>query len=343
MVDHCSERVARRQSGLPRSSMTVLRIAVPALFLLLHVTTSWAQEFYAYGLRIEDANAHNHAYSWGLAYMEGVGEHAMVSLTYLNEGHFPDHHRDGYALQFWGRTTIIDRRLSLAAGIGPYLYFDTVSGRGQIDSYDTQGLGGIFSLAATWYTESRWLFQVRGNWIGIANSFNTLSVSAGIGYQLDAPSSPGPRTAAPRQDEQTTNNEITLFMGESTLNRFESRHTAAEALEYRRGLTSNIDLTVGFLNEGSSIPLERYGITSQLWLVRAFFDDRVALGVGFGPYLAYDEYRGRQGSTTVNALIGLTASYRLSPNWAVRLIWDRVATNYDQDTDVVLGGLAYCF
>ena len=212
----------------------------------------------------------------------------MMSFTYLNEGHLPDHHRDGYAPQVWLRTNIINRQLSLAAGVGPYLYYDTASGRGQSDSYNTHGLGGIVSLAATWYTESRWLFQVRGNWIGATNRFDTISLSCGIGYQLDAPSSPGPRIAAPHQNERTTNNEITLFMGESTLNRFDSRHTAAEAVEYRRGLTQHIDWTIGFMNEGSSIPLERYGITSQVWLVRAFFDDYVALGVGVGPYLAYN-------------------------------------------------------
>jgi hypothetical protein len=275
--------------------------------------------------------------------MQGIGEHAMFSFTYLNEGHLPNHHRDGYTPQLWVRTNIIDRRLSLAAGIGPYLYLDTASGRGQGDSYNTHGLGGIFSLAATWYTESRWLLQVRGNWIGATNSFNSLTVTGGIGYLLDAPPSTGPRTATPRQDEQRINNEITLFFGESTLNRFDSRHTAAEGVEYRRGLTQHIDWTIGFLNEGSSIPLERYGITSQVWLVRAFFDDHLALGFGLGPYVAYDEYRGRNGSTTVNALIGLTASYRFSPRWALRLTWDRVATNYNQDTDVLLGGVSYRF
>lgn len=94
--------------------------------------------------------------------MQGVGEHAMVSFTYLNEGHLPDHHRDGYAPQVWLRTNIINRQLSLAAGVGPYLYHDTASGRGQIDSYNAHGLGGIVSLAVTWYTESRWLFRSAG-------------------------------------------------------------------------------------------------------------------------------------------------------------------------------------
>jgi hypothetical protein len=340
------------QSGDRRESERVIDLRKPILFLLLiavMISPSWAQEVYVYGGAVETAQSHkSSSYSWGYAYMQGIGEHAMVSFTYLNEGHLPEHHRDGYSIQFWGRTNVLDRRLSLAAGVGPYLYFDTATdridnGTSGRDSYNHQAWGAIVSLAATWYTESRWLFQVRGNWVGAANSFDTFSITGGIGYQLDAPPSPGPRRTATDKQGRTTNNEITLFAGESILNRAESRHNAAEAIEYRRGLGRFIDWTVGLLNEGSRVPLERYGITSQLWAVRAFFDDRLALGVGLGPYLAYDEYRSRNGSTTVNLLLGVTSSLRLSPQWAIRVTWNRVATNYDQDTDVVLGGLTYRF
>ena len=168
-------------------------------------------------------------------------------------------------------------------------------------------------------------------------------MTAGIGYQLGDPRSPASRTTSLPQGEEKTNNEITLFLGESTLNRLDSRHTAAEAVEYRRSLTPYFEWAIGFLNEGTSIPLERYGITGQIWLVHTFFNEDFSLGIGVGPYVAYDEYRGRNGSTTVNGLIGMTAGYRLSPHWAARLTWDRVATNYNQDTDVLLGGLTYRF
>ncbi len=32
-----------------------------------------------------------------------------------------------------------------------------------------------------------------------------------------------------------------------------------------------------------------------------------------------------------------------SPCWGIRLTWNRVATNYNSDTDVLLGGLTYRF
>ncbi len=314
-----------------------------ALALLLIPSTARAQEFFAYGGRLENTNTHEQDYGWSLAYVEGIGEHAMISFTYLNEGHFSDHHRDGLSPQVWARTNIVNRRLSLAAGVGPYFYLDTASGRADSDSYNTHGWGAIFSLAATWYTQSRWLFQVRGNWVGAVNSFSSLSLSAGVGYQLDSPPSPGPQTAPPHQEERTVNNELTLFVGASTLNRYQSQHSVAEGIEYRRGLTPHIDWTIGFLNEGATFPLERCGIASQLWLVRSVFDSRLALGIGLGPYLAYDEYRGQHGSSTMNALIGLTTSYRFARRWAARLTWDRVVTDHNQDTDILLAGLTCRF
>jgi hypothetical protein len=45
----------------------------------------------------------------------------------------------------------------------------------------------MVNLLASWYTENRWIYQLQGTWVRGGNSFDTLSVLAGIGYQLDAP------------------------------------------------------------------------------------------------------------------------------------------------------------
>lgn len=287
-----------------------------SLSFFITVPPSYTQEIYFHAGEVQNTHTSDRATRWGLAYHQGTGEHTMLSLTYLNEGHLPGHHRDGYAAQFWLRKNIMNRRLSLAAGIGPYAYFDTNGSRAE--SFDAHGWGGILSMAATWYTDSRFLFQIRGNWIDAVHSFNTLSITGGIGYQLDAPETPGPRRSAPAEEQSPTGNELTVQAGLAVLNRFQSVHTTAEALEYRRGLTPHTDWTIGIRNEGPKNGLERYGVTSQLWLVRAFFNDRVALGAGVGPYFAYDGYRGTRGSTTLSALVGLTGSYRFSRHWAMR-------------------------
>jgi hypothetical protein len=86
-----------------------------------------------------------------------------------------------------------------------------------------------------------------------------------------------------------------------------------------------IDWTIGWLNEGNPGPIRRYGLITQLWLVRPFFEDRLtlALGVGTGPYVARDEYRkpesGGDDEPTVAGLVTLSAAYQFRPPWSIRI------------------------
>lgn len=66
------------------------------------------------------------ASAWQLEYMEGLSEHFALSLSYLNQGHFIEHHRDGNAVNLWVRTNRLHRQLSLAAGAGGVFYYDTI-------------------------------------------------------------------------------------------------------------------------------------------------------------------------------------------------------------------------
>ncbi len=310
--------------------------------LLVFITTpAWAQELYVHLGQTENTGNHEQATRWGLEYRQGLAEHLAVGLTYINEGHVSGHHRDGYEPQVWYRTNVIERKLSLAAGIGPYLYFDTVS-TDHGASRDEHGWGTVVSVAATWYTESRFLYELRGNWIGAVNGFNSVSVTAGIGYQLDAPPAEGPLQKAPRETVSATGNELTLFAGQSVLNRPGSRTPVAEGLEYRRGIAPHIDATIGLLNEGPRGG-DRRGVAGQAWVVRTYFDERLSFGLGFGPYLAHDGDRGRDGSTGFDGLIGLTAGYSFGDHWVGRFVWDRVLTTYDHDADIFLAGLGYRF
>lgn len=321
-----------------------------ALFIIILTVVACpvrAQEFYVLGGLMKDTDSGKDSYSWQLEYMEGLGEHFAASLSYLNEGHVPTHHRDGNSVQFWARTNLLDRRLSLAAGVGPYYYFDTTAAKADGSFSDNHGWKAMFSLAATWYTESRWLFQLRTNWVEASSSIDTISALVGIGYQLDPPPSPGPLPNVPPQREKTTNNEITVFLGRSIANSFNSEHSAATSVEYRRGLWRNVDWTVAWLYEGDSRLIRRHGMITQLWAVRSFLDDRLALGVGGGAYASVTRYNDGPNKgddeRSLSGIATLTASYRFHPHWATRISWNRVVTNYDRDTDVILGGIGYRF
>jgi len=264
------------------------------LALLLITLTSIpvsAQELFLLGGSMQNTATSDSDKAWQLEYREGLGEHFAYSLTYLNEGHVPDHHRDGNAALLWTRVNLLDRRLSLAAGFGPYYYYDTTNAHGSNDYSNQHGWGGMASAAATWYTDSRWLFQLRTNWIETFDSIDSFSTLIGIGYQLEAPPRPGPVAGARPVTSSPTNNELTLFTGTTIVNSFDSPKSVALALEYRCGLTRYLDWTVGWLHEGDNRLVRRNGLTTQLWAVKEFFDDRFVLGLGGAAYIGIDRYK----------------------------------------------------
>jgi hypothetical protein len=238
-----------------------------------------------------------------------------LRLGYLNQGHFPLHHRDSHSASLWVRTITFNRHLSLSAGAGALYYYDTTNPSGGSLNSDVHGFGLLRSVAATWYTKSRILFQVRANWIN-ADAFDTVSAFAGIGYQLDPPSA---NISGPG-------------------------HSEAAAIEYRRGIWKCLEWTVGGLYEGNNSLINRYGLTTQIWLARPFLHDRVALGIGGGAYFNNDRRRiNQENDIFISKLATISASYRMSPHFHVRFSWDRVITNYNRDSDVFLGGIGYRF
>lgn len=322
-----------------------MRRTVIAVLLILTAVPASAQELIFFGGSTSHAGFENHSYFWAIEYMQGLGPNAAVSFTWLNEGHLTDHHRDGHAAQVWLRTTRLGGRLALAAGIGPYMYFDTTPvARGR--SQDDHGFAAIFSVSATWYTESRWLAQLRSNWIEASSSIDTFSVVLGLGYQLDPPPSTGPLSHAPRRERKTTENEITAFYGRAIVNDFHTNSEKTLAIEYRRGLGRYVDWTVGWLKEGDDARIFREGPITQLWLVRSFFDERFALGAGAGIHVDFggdDPCPGEEKKSTFARIISVTAAFRLTPAWSARVVWHRMMTNYDRDTDIILGGIGYRF
>jgi hypothetical protein len=320
----------------------VKKIIFALLFVML-ACPAVAQELFINGGDTQDIKTGTDALQWSVTYRQGLGEHAAFSFSYINEGHQPNHYRDGLAAQIWGRTNILNEQFSLALGVGPFAYADTrVTPVREI--YDNaHGFGIISSGTATWQGLSPLLLQVRLNYIVTQHSFDTLSATFGIGYLLDANPSQG-SPPKPVQDKQATNNEITLFVGQAVLNSAKSETDYAMSVEYRRSLLRYLDWTISYLNEGDTRPLGRSGIATQLWAVRAFFNDHLALGIGAGPYFARDKYSGQDGQrTTVAGDLSFMAAYRFHPRFAIRAAFSRIITDYSRDTDVFMGGLVYRF
>jgi len=325
----------------------ITRLLVLIVLLTITACPSPAQEFLGFGGVVRDVATSKSSNSWQLEYNQGLTEHYAYSISYLNEGHLPAHHRDGLTAQLWTRALFLDRRLSLAAGAGPFFYFDTVAAKAGASYDNDHGWGGNLSLTATWYTKERWLLQLRSNFIETSSGLDTLSMLVGIGYQLEAPATRGPSSTAAPWSEKITNNELTLYVGRAIVNSFDSEHSVASAIEYRRGLWPYIEGTLTWMYEGDKRLTRRNGISTQLWLSKDFFDEQLSLGLGGGPYFSVDHYEHTTGSTeratVVSGIMTMTASYRFLPHICLRASWNRIVTDYDRDTDVILGGFGYRF
>ncbi|QBR01194.1 hypothetical protein E1956_28690 [Paraburkholderia pallida] len=343
-IDDNSPR-AQRHSRTRREGIAAWPVAAVAATLvwLAMPTQAHAQEFSLFGggSRASDVNT----YTWAFNYQEGLGKYFAASFTWLNEGHIPDHHRDGQLVQLWARVPVGSPQFVLQAGIGPYRYFDTTTAD-QGGSYsDVHGWGVVYSVRASWYAANRWVTQLQLNRVHVQRGPDSTGVMLGVGYQLDAPDTPGPRDWAAGSAKKTTNNEVALYLGKTIVNSTSSPGAFGGAIEYRRGLAKYLDWTVGYMHEGSSKVARRDGITSQLWLTRAFLNDSVTLGVGAGAYYAINENEDSAspgpGAGKFSGLVTIAGSYRFSQNWDARLEWNRVVTNYNRDTDVILAGIGY--
>ena len=269
-------------------------------------------------------------------YSHDLTEHLVAAYAYRNEGHLPSHHRDGHSLQVWASTGRPDG-FSLRAGLGAYRYFDTAVAEEPKGFGNSHGWGTLLSAAASWRTPgSRWVWEVRVDRIMAHESFDTTQVVAGAGYRLDQDGSlRSNATPVARRAE------IDILGGMTIVNSFESENANAYAVDSRYAFTPSVRGSVGFVNEGDARLIRRNGIIAELWLEPSFEHDRFTLGVGIGPYVAVDDMY--HSGPRVQGVISTTVSWRVGDRWTARLIWHRISSNYDRDSDIVLAGLGYRF
>jgi len=311
------------------------------LMIVMLACPAAAQEVYVGGGITQDTKTSTASGQWSVTYIQGFAKYAAFSFSYINEGHQPNHYRDGIAVQVWGHKNVLNSPLSIALGIGPYVYFDTKVAPVTDAFEDAHGLGIITSATATWYGLSPFLLQARLNYTLTNNSFDTLSATIGVGYLLDVPVS-SDTYYKPAKVRRTTDNELTVYLGKAVLNSAKSEQNTAYSVEYRRGLGTYVDWTIAWLTEGGNSPIGRYGVTTKLWLVHPIIHDHLEFGIGVGPYLANDNVT--EGHRTIVACdVSVMAVYWFHPHIGLRAAWSRIVTDYSRDTDVFLGGLTYRF
>jgi hypothetical protein len=318
-----------------------------ALVLLGAVLRTQAQELTLLGGILPKTNSQGSSYTWQVDYRQDFTRNFAASIAYINEGHVPGHHRDGTAWEAWGRLPFDQDRFSLSLGLGVYYFYDTQLLPGG-DTADIHGTAPIYSLSGTGYLSDRLYYRILFNRISPAheNKVNTLTAGMGFWFGQEKKPTPGKLGDAPNEKAYVTDNELTAFGGQSVVNTFLSPRARAYAGEYRRGVFPHLDWTASAIYEGDPEIVRRSGVATQLWFVNTFFHNRIAIGGGLGPYVFIDRKHptaatGKNNPAAIAPLASLTFSVRLSEHWNLRVVFDRVTSSYNRDSDIFLLGLGY--
>jgi hypothetical protein len=283
---------------------------------------------------------------WEVDYRQDLYKYLDASISYINEGHFPDHRRDGTGWEGWVNIPFWNDHVALSAGAGIYYYYDSeLLGGGE--SLDVHGTAPIFSFAATGYLSDRWFYRVMVNRITPSADTKDTTVLVGVGYWFGPnrrPEGNTPNKGAPEPD-YVTEPQFTVFGGQTIVNTFYSTKAWAGAAEYRQGLLPHLDGTASFIYEGDPKTERRSGIAFQLWPVNTFVDKDTSVGIGVGPYIFIDRRHPvsdtRTSPAAVAPLVSLTVAKRLSESLVARFVWDRITSSYNRDADIFLFGLGY--
>lgn len=330
--------------------------ALAILLVVLGVPSARSQEV-SIGLgRLHGIGYEDMTYSWQVHYLRPINEGWAGSIGWLNEGHIPDHHRDGPYIQGWRLHRMKGNDLRLGLGIGAYRFFDTTTeGGAGLAFQNHHGIKSLFSLSAQYpFPGGDVEAFVRINRTFGPGQPQTQALLVGVSIPFK-PRDPGTRRVSPapmdhRQRRSDPDNELTIFLGRTILNSFESEATellGATALEYRRRLEGHFDLSVGYFDEGGLDSVRRDGIAAQVWLSQRSADGRWLIGFGAGPYFSRDfpeeERRNAGSSVTIrtSTRYSMVVGRHIWGHWAGRLQWNRTLTRYHRDTDVLMMGLTY--
>lgn len=294
----------------------------------------------AMGMRENDQNS----FAVQLGYSQRLGDYTAVSAEYVNEGHPDLHHRDGLAGQFWLHTKTPEKGWSFAAGIGPYFYFDTTPGRGSQVYRNDHGWGAIASASVKYHLASSLYVEAKASRIKGLSGHDSDILLVGVGYELGAT----PR-AVRLENAEAGDNTILLLKSQTIVNSLNSEQLSGGAIEYRRTIHENLELSVMALNEGkegTEGPLARKGIVTQAWLMRPL-TDRTILELGAGVYTMRDKTErdnlAQEDTTHVAPIVSIGVRYRFNPTLRAQLSWSRVITNYHRDSDLFLLGAGVTF
>jgi hypothetical protein len=326
-------------TALPRRAppCTVTRAVWISVLLTVASRSAHAENLLALAGITNSENGAPSSYGWQLELQEPLSTHLSGSLSWLNEGHVPQHHRDGAAAQLWLNAPKWRDRVVFSVGVGPYVYFDTEKDSSIRGYSDVHSAAAIVSASVAIDLSRSWYLSLNVNDIYAPGDLNTAAFLLGAGYHFN-PASEQYSGAGPRQ-------QIQVFAGQTIFNDLNSRQGRTVGLEYRRSLSPWVAWSASWFNNPVNIRARPNQVASQLWLVDCLAGGKLSLSAGLGVYspLGSVPSGAANASASVSGLSGLRVEWNWSRHSSLILSWYRSFTNDDDDRDIITLGYGFRF
>lgn len=293
---------------------------------------------------VTDTDDHtNTSYGWQVEWDQSFSAHLAGSLAWTNEGHLQGHHRDGASVQLWVNGFKWHDCMTLALGLGPYVYFDTQPSSSARGYNDFHGVGGILSASAALDVTGPWSLHLDFNAIHTPGDSSTRTLLLGAGYHFgEHQDAKHPVTA---DSIVAHDQEIQIFGGKVIANSLSSRETQTFGIDYRFDYVSWAAWSVAWMYNPAGQNGRHNRIASELWLVDHFRNQQLSFSAGIGVYARVgsahtDSVNAQQ---TTDGLFSLRADWHWTPRTSIILTGYRRFTKDDDDRDMIALGIGWRF
>jgi hypothetical protein len=333
-----------RRWAVFRSVATCLRYlsgAAPAL-MLLPIAANAESVLALAGITDATDNPGN-SYAWQLQFQEPLSAQTGASLSWINEGHIPHHHRDGAAAQFWYSTQSWNG-LQFVVGAGPYFYFDTEQNGSSLGYSDMHSVAGLLSAAVDLNLSRSWFVRFDVSAVYAPGELNTLGFMVGGGYRLGRGEhqDPGGDSVLPTS---YVRQQIQLFGGDMIYNELDSHVDHEIGIEYRLALLPWVAWSTTWFYAPGDSGSQRNQIATQIWLVDSLQNGKLEFSAGLGVYTPLGGVPSNSESppANVSGMSGLRVQWNWSRRSGLILTWYRSFTNDDADRDIITLGYGFRF
>jgi hypothetical protein len=323
-----------------------VRTALIAIVLAAASNAVYGETLLALAGSTDSENSVGNSYAWQLQFQEPIASYLSGSLSWLNEGHVPAHHRDGAALQLWLDAPTLLQRVVFSVGAGPYIYFDTEAAASDRGYSDIHSAAAMVSAAMAFDVGNAWFLSLRVNEIYAPGDINTATFLLGAGYRFGRFDRADPAAASGGDvGASYARQQLQVFGGVMIYNQLQSQQDSTVGLEYRLALRPWAAWSAAWFYNPGNASSQRDQVASQMWLVHALAGGRLSLSAGLGVYAPL----GSQSSGTAASPAGVSglSALRAEWNWSARssviLSWYRSFTNDDNDRDLITLGYGWRF